>query len=99
MISWEKMINNGNPNTFTVPITVVNTGQSILKHNTFMSVGHEMTMKQVKQNFVKAYLSAMGLCYSSRKIEIIIEGKKTSDEKKCKDYNIDSSTCLEINIL
>ena len=99
MISWEKMINDGNPNTYTVPITVVNTRQSILKHNTFMSVGHEMTMKQVKQNFVKAYLSATGLCYSSRKIEITIEGKKTSDEKKCKDYNIDSSTCLVINIL
>ena len=58
-----------------------------------------MTMKQVKQNFVKAYLSATGLCYSSRKIEIAIERKKTSDEKKCKDYNIDSSTCLVINIL
>ena len=47
MISWEKMINKGNPNTFTVPITVVTSGQSTIKHNTFMSVGHEMTMKQV----------------------------------------------------
>ena len=99
MFSWEKMINNGNPNTFTVPVTVVNSEQSIIKHNTFISVGDEMTMKQVKEYFVKAYLSAMGICYSSRKMEITIKGNKTSDEKKCKDYNIDSATCLVINIL
>ena len=98
MISWEKMIDNGNPNTFTVPITVVNSNQSI-KHNTFMSVGHEMTIREVKEYFVKVYLLAMGLCYSSSKIEITIEGKKTSDKKKIKDYNVDSSTCLVINTL
>ena len=94
--SWEKMIDNGNPNTFTVPITVVD---AAIKHNTFMSVGDDMTIRELKEYFVKVYRLAVGLCCSSRKIEIIIKGKKTIDEKKIKDYNIDSSTCLVINIL
>ena len=88
--------------TFTVPITVMipKGDWSLLgNHNdTFMSISHEMTIKQVKERVVEMYRKEVGIDYSKKNIHIVIKGKDTSDDEKCEYYDIDSATCLKINI-
>ena len=36
---------------------------------------------------------------SKKNIHIVIKGKDTSGEEKCEYYDIDSATCLKINIV
>ena len=92
-----------NSKTFTVPITVMipKGDWSLLgDHNdTFMSISHEMTINQVKKRLVKMYREEVGIDYSKKNIHIVIKGKDTSGEEKCEYYDIDSATCLKINIV
>ena len=63
-----------------------------------MDVDLNITIKEVKKNFVKMYKEVIGIDFSDRDIHVVIKGRRPGDMETCEDYEVHSSTNIEFHV-